>query len=78
MYTPIKHWRVVTIECVHLAGHLIVYPESRLIAFYHMHTDSIVCMYACMYVCINMYGCIMRECMVVIDHILLGSEQNYF
>ena len=59
---------------MYLAGHLIVYPESRLIAFYHMHTYSVVCMY----VCINMYGCIMRECVVVIDYILLGSEQNYF
>ena len=59
---------------MYLAGHLIVYPESRLIAFYHMHKDSVECMHAC----INMYGCIMRECVVVIDHILLGSEQNYF
>ena len=60
---------------MYLAGHFIVYPESRLIAFYHMHKDSL---YVCIYVCINMYGCIMRESVVVIDHNLFGSEQNYF
>ena len=66
MYTPINHKRVVTIECMYLAGHLIVYPESRLIAFYHMHTYSVVCMYACMYVCMYkhvwMYYERMRGC----------------
>ena len=51
MHTPIH--RVVTIDSMYLSGHLIVYPESRLIAFYHMHKDVVVCVYVCMHVCIN-------------------------
>ena len=53
MHTPIQ--RDVTIDSMYLSGHLIVYPESRLIAFYHMHKDVVVCvcMYVCMCVCMN-------------------------
>ena len=70
---------------VFLSGLLIVNPESRLIAFYHMHKDVVVymwvimytvCMHECMYK--HMYECMMRECVVVIDHILLVCEQNCF
>ena len=74
MQTPIH--RVVTIDSMYLSGHLIVYPKSRLIAFYHMHKDVVVCMYVCMFK--HMYECMMRECVVVIDHTLLVREQNCF
>ena len=47
-----------------------------------MHASMYVCMYICiMYVCmdacIDMYGCMMRECVIVIDNILLVRDQNY-
>ena len=37
----------------------------------------VLCMYVCMYACIDMYGCMMRECVIVIDNILLVRDQNY-
>ena len=62
MHTPIH--RVVTIDSMYLSGHLIVYPESRLIAFYHMHKDEVVCVYVCMHVRMykHMYDERMRAC----------------
>ena len=56
MHTPIH--RVVTIDSMYLSGHLIVYPESRLIAFYHMHKDVVVCVYVCMHVCMYVCMCV--------------------
>ena len=61
MHTPIH--RVVKIDSMYLSGHVIVYPESRLFAFYHMHKDVVGCVYVCMHLCMYacMYVCMRRE-----------------